>query len=144
MQQWYVSEKGRTSGPFSEERVAMLVNWGKISNDAYICDDKWSCWISVTRSHFAPLLAELRERESQAPGGLSEPPGSSTGWFGHRLALALLLMLAAAAFLLAVWLAPNPASGPLGRALPAGARVAHVRGGNAHVALLGTAAPRSS
>ena len=120
--QWYVSQNGRTSGPFSEQRVAMLVNWGKISNDAYICDDKWTCWVSVTRSHFAPLLAaratELGQRESQIPRALSEPPAASGSWFGHRLALALLLMLAAAAFLLAVWLAPNPSAGPLGRPQP--------------------------
>jgi len=120
MEQWYVSQNGKTLGPFSEERVAMLVNWGKVANDAYICDDKWSCWVLVTRSHFAPLMAargaELRERESQAPRGLSEPPGVEGSWFGHRLALALLLTLTAAAFLLAIWLAPNPTAGPLGSA----------------------------
>jgi hypothetical protein len=118
--QWYVSQNGRTLGPFTEQRVAMLVNWGKIENDAYICDDKWSCWVAVTRSHFAPLLAahdgERRERESQAPRALSEPPQAKGQWFGQRLALALLLMLAAAAFLLALWLAPKVNAGPLGRA----------------------------
>jgi hypothetical protein len=118
--QWYVSQNGKTLGPFTEQRVAMLVNWGKIENDAYICDDKWSCWVAVTRSHFAPLIAahvaEECERESQAPRALSEPPLAKGQWFGHRLALALLIMLAAAAFLLALWLAPNMNAGPLGRA----------------------------
>jgi len=119
--QWYVSENGRTLGPYTEQRVAMLVNWGKIGSDAYICDDKWSCWVAVTRSHFAPLMAahgaeHQKKRESQAPRALSEPPEAKGQWFGHRLALALLIMLAAAAFLLALWLAPGVNAGPLGRA----------------------------
>lgn len=119
--QWYVSQNGRTLGPFTEQRVAMLVNWGKIGDDAYICDDKWSCWVAVSRSQFAPLISahdaeQQPERESQAARGSSEPPGAQGQWFGHRMALALLLMLAAAAFLLALWLAPNVNAGPLGRA----------------------------
>jgi hypothetical protein len=125
--QWYVSQNGKTLGPFTEQRVAMLVNWGKIESDAYICDDKWSCWVAVTRSHFAPLMAahsaEQRQHESQAPKALSEPPLAQGQWFGHRLALALLIMLAAAAFLLALWLAPNINAGPLGRAQTANASV---------------------
>jgi|SRR6185295_10863972 len=117
--QWYVSQNGRTLGPYTEERVAMLVNWGKIDSDAYICDDKWSCWLAVKRSHFAPLMAardveSLHEHESQAPRALSEPPEAKGQWFGQRLALALLIMLAAAAFLLALWLAPKVSAGPLG------------------------------
>jgi hypothetical protein len=116
--QWYVSQNGRTSGPFTDQRIAMLVNWGKISSEAYICDDKWSCWVAVTRSHFAPLMAArgvpLPPLDSQVPRALSEPPGGH-GWLGHRLALALLIMLAAAAFLLALWLAPEAGTpGPLG------------------------------
>jgi hypothetical protein len=124
--QWYVSQNGRTLGPFTEQRVAMLVNWGKIESDAYICDDKWSCWVAVTRSHFAPLMAAHaaeQPRESQAPRALSEPPLADGQRFGHRLALALLIMLAAAAFLLALWLAPNINAGPLGCAQTANAGV---------------------
>jgi hypothetical protein len=54
--QWYVSQNGTTSGPFAEQRIAMLLNWGKISADAYVCDEQL-CWVSIQRSPFAPLLA---------------------------------------------------------------------------------------
>lgn len=53
---WYVSQNGKTTGPFDEERLAMLVHWGKISRDAFICDQQWSAWIAIRRSAFAPLL----------------------------------------------------------------------------------------
>jgi hypothetical protein len=53
---WYVSQHGKTTGPFDEERLAMLVHWGKISRDAFICDQQWSAWIAIRRSAFAPLL----------------------------------------------------------------------------------------
>lgn len=112
--QWYVSQDGKTTGPFSEQRIAMLVNWGKISSDAYLCDEKWACWVALKRSQFAPLLGEL----PQEPPAPSEPP-EADGWWGHRVALALLIMLAAAAFLLAVSLAPQAPAGPLGAAQPA-------------------------
>ena len=54
--QWYVSQNGKTTGPFDEERLAMLVHWGKISRDAFICDKQWSAWIAIRRSAFAQLL----------------------------------------------------------------------------------------
>jgi hypothetical protein len=111
--QWYVSQNGKTSGPFSEQRIAMLVNWGKITSEAYLCDEKWACWVALKRSQFAPLLGELPE---EVPV-LSEPPGAA-GWWGQRVALAVLIMLAAAAFLLAVWLSPHMPPGPLGELLP--------------------------
>jgi len=121
--QWYVNQNGKTTGPFSEERVAMLVNWGKISNDAYLCDDQWACWVAVGRSQFAPLFPDYdaeRARESRDPRALSEPPAQ--GKLAHRLALALLLMLTAAAFLLALWLSPGSVSGaPLGSVNSTGA-----------------------
>jgi hypothetical protein len=107
---WYVSQNGKTSGPFTEQRIAMLVNWGKITSEAYLCDEKWACWVALTRSQFAPLLGELPQ---EAPV-LSEPPGGDS-WWGQRLALAVLIMLAAAAFLLAVWLSPHMPPGPLGQ-----------------------------
>lgn len=61
---WYVSQNGKTTGPFDEERLAMLVHWGKISRDAFICDQQWSAWIAIRRSAFAPLLPE---RDGDAP-----------------------------------------------------------------------------
>jgi hypothetical protein len=114
--QWYVNQNGKTTGPFSEQRVAMLVNWGKIANDAYLCDDQWACWVALARSPFAPLLPNYdpeKARPSRNPPALSEPPAQ--GKLGHRLALAFLLMLTAAAFLLALWLSPSSvSSAPLG------------------------------
>jgi hypothetical protein len=68
--QWYVSQKGKTSGPFDEQRLAMLVQWGKVSRDAFICDKQLSAWIAIKRSGFAPLLpaAPARGRSAEAPG----------------------------------------------------------------------------
>ena len=54
--QWYVSQNGKTTGPFDEERLAMLVHWGKIARDAFICDKQHSAWIALRCSAFAQLL----------------------------------------------------------------------------------------
>ena len=54
--QWYVSQNGKTTGPFDEERLAMLVHWGKISRNAFICDKQLSAWIAIRCSAFAQLL----------------------------------------------------------------------------------------
>ena len=117
--QWYVSQNGKTSGPFSEQRIEMLVNWGKVSSDAYLCDDKWSCWVSITRSHFAPMLAARRaEQAGELDASGTEPAGASlhppAGSSMHRLALVLLIMLTAVAFALAFFLSPDAAPGPVG------------------------------
>jgi hypothetical protein len=53
---WYVSQHGKTTGPFDEERLAMMVRWGKVSREAFICDPQCSAWIAIKRSAFAPLL----------------------------------------------------------------------------------------
>jgi hypothetical protein len=74
--QWYVSQKGKTTGPFDEERLAMLVHWGKISRDAFICDKQWSAWIAIRRSAFAQLLPGEERRGvggSGRPGEEGEP-----------------------------------------------------------------------
>ena len=67
---WYVSQNGKTTGPFDEERLAMLVHWGKISRDAFICDQQWSAWIAIRRSAFAPLLPV---RAADGPTDVAEP-----------------------------------------------------------------------
>jgi GYF domain 2 len=61
---WYVNQNGKTEGPFSEERIAMLVTWGKISRDAYICDEQFSTWVSIMRTGFGPLIAEALGTEN--------------------------------------------------------------------------------
>src|SRR4051812_36566354 len=53
---WFVNQDGKTEGPLSEERVAQLLRWGKISRDAYVCDEHLSSWVSIQRTAFAPLL----------------------------------------------------------------------------------------
>jgi len=116
---WYVSEDGKTSGPFTEQRIEMLVNWGKVSSEAYLCDDQWSCWVSITRSHFAPMLAARRaEQAGEVDASGTQPSGASlhppAGSSVHRLALVLLIMLTAAAFALAFFLSPDAAPGPIG------------------------------
>src|SRR5262245_41094968 len=56
---WYVSQNGKSSGPFREERLAMMVKWGKVSRGAFICDTQLSAWIAIERSAFSPLLPNL-------------------------------------------------------------------------------------
>jgi uncharacterized protein DUF4339 len=50
--QWYVSQNGKTTGPFDEERLAMLIHWGKISSDAFVCDEQHSAWIAIRCTAF--------------------------------------------------------------------------------------------
>jgi hypothetical protein len=50
--QWYVSQNGKTTGPFDEERLAMLIHWGKISPDAFLCDERHSAWIAIRCTAF--------------------------------------------------------------------------------------------
>jgi hypothetical protein len=49
---WFVSEQGKLSGPFSAERIRVLLEWGKISADAYVCDEFSSAWIPIRQSRF--------------------------------------------------------------------------------------------
>jgi hypothetical protein len=90
---WYVSQNGRTTGPFDEERLAMLVHWGKISRDAFICDQQWSAWIAIRRSAFAPLLPA---RTEDGATEVAEPLGTkrALGLVALSVILAGLLMAA--------------------------------------------------
>jgi hypothetical protein len=54
--QWYVSQNGKTTGPFDEERLAMLAHWGKISPDAFVCDERHSAWIAIRCTAFGRWL----------------------------------------------------------------------------------------
>lgn len=87
---WYVSQNGKTLGPFREERLSMLLEWGKISRDAYICDEQWSTWIAITRSAFAPRLSPPGAGPSRPPPNASE----SAVWPGlHRVVFAGLMLV---------------------------------------------------
>lgn len=66
---WYVSQDRKTEGPLDEQRLAMLIHWGKITRRAYVCDELLSSWVSIERTAFAPLLAQ--QPEEPAPKALS-------------------------------------------------------------------------
>jgi uncharacterized protein DUF4339 len=99
--QWYVSQGGKTTGPFDEERLAMLVQWGRISRGAFICDKQCSAWIAIRRSAFAQLLPREAGHGGGGPGkdegdeaGSNGQPPSRWGWLraveqGTRQALGL-------------------------------------------------------
>jgi hypothetical protein len=130
--QWYISQDGKTSGPFAEQRVAMLVSWRKITRAAYICDEQSSCWVSILRSQFGPLLtasadpmtsdAASDDKALDSRAGITPRTWSTTP---QRLALVALLLLGAAALLLALRFSPAPGSdrSPQGRAAAHALRV---------------------
>jgi len=102
---WYVSQNGKASGPFDEQRLAMLVHWGKISRDAFICDQQCSVWISIRRSAFAPLLqgeSDARAADVAHVGpAQARPPARNTSQLGVDLDNKLAFGLCAFCFLLA-------------------------------------------
>ncbi|MEO8185018.1 MAG: DUF4339 domain-containing protein [Deltaproteobacteria bacterium] len=56
---WFVSQAGKTQGPLPDQRVRQLIQWGKISPAAYVCDEQLSGWVSIQRTAFASLFAPL-------------------------------------------------------------------------------------
>lgn len=80
--QWFVSERGVISGPFATERIRIMIQWGKVSPRALVCDEANGAWIPLRQSAFAshvasqvmpddgasnaaPLAAWFREEASQ-------------------------------------------------------------------------------
>ena len=79
--QWFVSERGVISGPFGTERIRIMIQWGKVSSRALVCDEANGAWIPLRQSAFAgeavahaapdsassapPLTAWFREEASQ-------------------------------------------------------------------------------
>jgi hypothetical protein len=114
--QWYVSQRGKSSGPFDEQRLAMLVRWGKVADDAFICDEQLSVWIAIKRSAFAPLLPTARSSTPSA-GSLGSPhpelSGSGPGTLDaagqgldlkRRLGIVALSVVLAGVLMTAMWL----------------------------------------
>jgi hypothetical protein len=104
---WYVSQNRKAEGPLSEQRVEMLVNWGRISRTAYICDEQASCWVPITRSQFAALLGPVALERSDATASVRRrrAPGSGArAWHTFQLwvALALLISFCTLALLVSV------------------------------------------
>jgi hypothetical protein len=91
---WYVNQSGKTVGPFTEERIAMLVTWGKIARDAYICDEQFSSWVSITRTAFGPLVTNAAHA-----GGEERPPRSAPAGQKLRAWLAGVMLFASAVML---------------------------------------------
>jgi hypothetical protein len=100
---WYVSQNRKAQGPLSEQRVEMLVNWGRISRAAYVCDEQSSCWVPITRSRFAALLAPPALAHSDPAradvAGRPAPGPGARAWhpFHPWLAFALLVSFCALA-----------------------------------------------
>jgi uncharacterized protein DUF4339 len=95
---WYVSQNGKTVGPYPEERLKVLVQWGKVSREAYICDEQCSTWIAIKRSAFAPLL-DAQEAAGEGEGESRSPSSSEgSGLFAreHWAVWALSLVVASA------------------------------------------------
>ena len=100
---WYVNQNGKTVGPFPEERIAMLVTWGKISRDAYVCDEQFSTWVSITRTGFGPLVAEASQaRTDGSAANLPSDPGAKPAGQNLRAWLTGVVLLAASALMLAI------------------------------------------
>jgi hypothetical protein len=94
---WYVNQNGNTVGPLPEERIAMLVTWGKISRDAYICDEQFSTWVSITRTAFGPLVSASKVG-ADATSAASDPRSKRAGrhrraWLAGAVLLVSALML---------------------------------------------------
>lgn len=96
---WYVSQNGKTVGPYPEERLKVLVQWGKVSREAYICDEQCSSWIAIKRSAFAPLLKEQATagEASDSPSGDGAAAGSGGLFARERWAVWALSLVVASA-----------------------------------------------
>ncbi len=86
--QWYVSQNRKTSGPFDEQRLIMLLQWGKVSRNAFICDEQCSAWIPIKCSAFAPLLPRPAELAGAPEGACVAAPTRARRVYG-ALAVAL-------------------------------------------------------
>lgn len=65
--EWFVSQGNNMEGPFTAERIRDLIRWGKVSEDAYLCDEYNSAWIPIRQSALAGALAEVLPPEATAP-----------------------------------------------------------------------------
>jgi len=68
---WFVSEGGKVSGPFTALRLRDLKRWGRLSDDALLCDAYLSAWLPLRQSPLAPILCD--EPSHNAP---PEPPSA--------------------------------------------------------------------
>ncbi len=75
---WYICEGGKTEGPLREQRIVQLIQWGKISARAYVCDEQLSSWVSIRRTAFAALLAVSTPTE-EAQAEVVNPLGALRG-----------------------------------------------------------------
>ena len=130
---WYVCEGGKTAGPLREQRIAQLIQWGKISARAYVCDEQLSSWVSIRRTAFATLLAasapteEARAEVVNPLGALRGGPWRLSTRAAQRLSgLLAALSVAAGALQLASGLAMSSQSG-VAAAVPSQSAAASAR-----------------
>jgi hypothetical protein len=77
---WFVCDDGKTEGPLREQRIVQLIQWGKITPRAYVCDEQLSSWVSIRRTAFAPLFnASQAATEEEAAAELVNPLGALRG-----------------------------------------------------------------
>jgi uncharacterized protein DUF4339 len=115
---WFVCEAGKTEGPLREQRIVQLIQWGKITARAYVCDEQLSSWVSIRRTAFAPLLepsAATEEEQTEAVnplGALRGGPWRLSRRAAQRLSgLLAALSVAAGALQLASGLAMSSQNG---------------------------------
>src|SRR5689334_8954176 len=96
--EWFVSEGGAVTGPFSGSRLRDLIRWGKVTDSALLCDAYGSVWFPVGRSPFAAAFAERAVSEGVLP--LVEPADvtESSGSPVALVAIVLVLVVIVAAF----------------------------------------------
>lgn len=87
--QWYVSQNGKTTGPFDEERLVMLARWGKISPAAFVCDAQLSAWLPIRRTSFAALLADDARDGASADAAAAPESAAQAEGRGAKQALGL-------------------------------------------------------
>ena len=76
---WFVCEDGKTEGPLREQRIVQLIQWGKISSRAYVCDEQLSSWVSIRRTAFAALLAQSPRATEPAEAEVANRLGALRG-----------------------------------------------------------------
>jgi hypothetical protein len=69
--EWFVSDGGKVSGPFTAARLRDLKQWGRLSDKALLCDAYQSAWLPLRQSPLAPILCD-----EPSPNAPPEPPSA--------------------------------------------------------------------
>jgi len=96
---WLLSEGGEISGPFSVERVRTLLEWGRASGEAYVCDESGSAWIPIRQSIFAPYVPAAEAADASGSRAADRTRSGAGGAQGLRFRTAVVLVSALVATL---------------------------------------------